>query len=173
MTTDDGFYFGRYYKVPAEDNGVFLGMRPFHSYFCGHINDEFDLYFFHFYTGDMPDTKGVNQEAFDYAPMATDPIKNLPLFSTALEDGVLEYPAEDMLGNLPASSAQIAWQMINAGMSTSELVTTQAGILIEDCLGETFEEVIYEHPEYLVSTITTDEFGVEQTTYNIWEVKFR
>jgi len=30
-----------------------------------------------------------------------------------------------------------------------------------------------EHPDWLVPTVTTNEYGVEHTTYNIWEVKFR
>ena len=172
MTTDNGFFFGRYYKIPTADNGKLNGVIPYHAYFCGQINEKDDLWFIHWYTGDKPDTFGRYVEAYDYAPM-TDPVMTLPFFAKAMADETLEYPAEDMLSNLCASTAQALWYYLNNGYTFSEAVEELAGILDPACVGETFEEVCYGHPDWLVETVTTDAKGNEVKTYNIHEVKFR
>ena len=143
-TSVPGFFFGRYYKLPTKDNGILNGVKPFHAYFCGHIDEEYDLWFIHFFTGDKPDTFGKNVEAYDYSSMTNDPIMTLPFFAKAIVDEELEYPAEDLLKNLCASSAQTLWYYLNSGYSFSNAVEELAGILDSACAGETFKEVCYD-----------------------------
>lgn len=157
--------FSGYYMVPKEDNRVIFGVRPLHCYSCGYVGDMELLYIF-WDIRDMPDTLGERQESFDFAPTDGDAIAISPLVQVAMSGATLE-PTEELLGSFCSSSAQAIWSDMVAELTPFDILFKRLGILVDQYVGATWAEVIYENPTYLVESLETDEEGNGYTSVNI------
>ena len=158
--------WGGYYMIPKEDNRVIFGVRPLHCYSCGYVGDMELLYIF-WDKGLLADTLGERQEAFDFAPTDGDAIMASPLVQVALSGGSITDPTEELLSSFCASTAQLVWKDMLDGYSPFDILFRRLGIMVDQYVGETFSEVIYENPTFLSSSLETDEEGNEYTTTNI------
>lgn len=164
--------FGRFYVVPKADDHKIFGVRPLHCYSCGFIGDNELLYIF-WDLSELPDTQGERQEMFDFSAIDGDAISASPLVQFAMSGQGITEASKELLSGFCASTAQTVWNDVLNGWSAFDILFNRLGILVNQCVGETWEEVLYENPTWLVETTTTDEGGSISTTYNIEQPIFR
>ena len=146
-------FWGGYYRTPIDSHNALLGAELYHAYLCGTFEKDgvrYNLTYFFLCKDDLPDTQGKNQEAFDLAAVYADDI---------LENGIE--------ASLPSVHTLIA-EDTAAGLDGWDILEKRVGVMVQEFLGFTFEEVLTEHPEILQPYESNDpETGETHSSVNI------
>lgn len=166
----DRDFFGAYYMSDKPCN--IWGTNQTHCYPCGIFTFEGAvkcLSFVRLSTQILAVTNSGNEEKiehFDLSLSDADEIAKDLMFQMAVSGAEFEV-TEALMTRFSASVAQlIAWDL-QQGLSFYEVFTKRAALLVNQFMGFTFEEVLFNYPGILVETVTTDNEGNESTA-NIW-----
>lgn len=152
-------FWGGYYRTPTiGPANLLMGCEILHSYHCGTFQQDgiqYNLMFFLLCKDELPDTKGLFQEAFDFSAADADQIINLPFFASF-----------DITSLAPSAQALISSDVAE-GLDQWAILERRVGVMVPEFMGFRFDEVLQRFPETLQPITHTDEQGNEYTTNNI------
>ena len=156
-------FFGAYYSADPVYPRMWHGVEMLHVDECGRYVDsdgaERMLVCIRMSPEVLPDTMGRNCEMCDFAIIYSD-IYQQPEIITTLLSGQAD-AIELALLDVAPSVRLIVLRSLDAGMSAWEIIDHQAGILVEDFLGFTFDEVLLWRPDIL-QPVTVDDQAEQQ-----------